>query len=413
MTINSYKQRGAVSIFIVIFAVLLITVVTVSFVRIMLQDQQQATTTDLSQSAYDSAQAGVEDAKRALLKYQSICNSGGDCVAAARAIDSTQTPACNAAIGTLGVDVSGNEVKVQTGTGANAANQATLDQAYTCVKITLNTNDYLGTLSPNGSNIIPLSGVTPFNKVQIQWFSASKDLLGNGKKADLQSPTSTSWPLLSQSAPLPFWGLYRPSIMRSQMIQFSSNGGFTINDFDSKNGAGQSNANTLFLYPTGTSNVASSIVDTFDFTRDIRRAPTGAPLPIHCSGNLSISGGYACTTILNVPDPINGDKNNRTLFLRLSALYNGTDYRVTLLNGATPVQFNAVQPQIDSTGRANDLFRRVQTRVELTDVNFKYPEAEVDITGSFCKDFSVTDNPNDYSKISSIQSGISVGSCAP
>lgn len=414
MTNDIHKQRGAVSIFIVIFAALLITIVTVSFVRIMLQDQRQATTTDLSQSAYDSSQAGVEDAKRALLRYQSICNSGGDCVAAARAIDSTTSPACNAALGTLGMDVSGNEVKVQTGTGANSANQAVLDQAYTCVKITLNTEDYLGTLLPNESNIVPLSGVTDFNTVQIQWFSNKDVSVNPSLSVKLQPVASSSWPLLSQTS----WNvngppkIQRPSVMRAQMMQFGSNG-FTLNDFDSKNALGESNADTLFLYPIGTTGASSSIVDTVNFTNNAhsRRSPSiGALSPVHCTGSLGASD-YACTTNIKVPNPIGGVGSHRTLFLRLTALYNGSDYRITLMNNGTPVKFNAVQPQIDSTGRANDLFRRVQTRVELTDTTFMYPEAEIDITGNFCKDFSVTDNPNDYNKITSTQFGTSVNSC--
>ena len=184
--------------------------------------------------------------------------------------------------------------------------------------------------------------------------------------------------------------------MRTQLMQFSSNG-FKLSDFDNTI-AGQSDSNTLFLYPRGTTGTASATIDDLKnpspfIIRDIRKTPTGAPLPINCSGNLA-AGGYACTVKLQLPDPIGA--GDRTAFLRLSALYNKTNYRVTLLNDATSVKFNAVQPEIDSTGRANDLFRRVQTRVELTDINFPYPAAAVDVNGNLCKDFRVTDNTADY-----------------
>jgi len=377
------KQYGAVSLFIVIFSMLLITIVTVSFIRIMLQDQQQASTQDLSQSAYDSAQAGVEDAKRAILQYQSICATGTQtaCDNAAAVLKSTD---CNAGLAGIQTYVPGSEVQVQQ---TQSAGDVSLNQAYTCVTINLQTPDYIGVLPANASKVIPLvvpAGST-FNTVTIQWF-ASQDLGASSNSAvDLQPLNSTVTPLLTA------WPANRPSVMRAELMQVGSS--FTLNNFDNSAG-GQSDVNTLFLYPSA--NQADTQTSFSVDQRKTKNALSGAQL-VTCKASLS-SGGYACSINITLPDPINGGA--RTAYLRLTPLYNKTNYKVILSNGdlTNPTLFNGVQPEVDSTGRANDLFRRVQSRVEVVDPAF--PDAAVDITGSFCKDFSVTNLTTDYNQSS-------------
>lgn len=397
------KEHGAVSLFIVIFSALLITVVTVGFIRLMLADQQQASNNDLSQSAYDSAQAGLEDAKRALLRYQNVCSTGGviACSTAYNEITAaTFSNKCNQGLAHIvpPSDLAANEVPV-----VNESGSAALSQAYTCVTIEPETDDYLGTLPANGTKLIPIKSKSTVSSIVIEWYDKSNISNTNLSVSLLQAtsipigglPASLYPPLYDQTAN--GWGPNRPSIMRAQLMQFGSN--FTLADFDDTNVAGESNANTLFLYPTGTTGSAATVTnDTFSFSaKDDRLTAVGLPLPVACRGSIG-TGGYACTVTLTIPTPVgNIGPNGRTAYLRLSALYNASNYRITLKQASSaPAKFNAVQPEIDSTGRANDLFRRVRTRVELIDTSFAYPEAAVDITGSLCKNFSVTDKAVDY-----------------
>lgn len=120
-------ERGAVSIFIVIFAALLMTIVTIGFVRIMVNDQSQATNSDLSQSAYDSALAGVEDAKRALLQYQTICATGtvAECNAATAGVSSS---VCNEAVRYRNVIDAGSEGTPTSDLGEIRIEQSTGDE---------------------------------------------------------------------------------------------------------------------------------------------------------------------------------------------------------------------------------------------------------------------------------------------
>jgi len=396
--ISTNKQAGAVSLFVVVFFMLLVTVVTVSFLRLMLADQQQASNNDLSQSAYDSAQAGVEDAKRKLLEFKTFCsvNSVASCDIASDA-SHLSSEVCNAALATnVGVLATAktNEVLVQQ---SASTNDSLLNQAYTCVTIKMDTEDYIGNVPANGSQIVPLTSASAFNRVRIEWFSKEDITAGSGTTVNLTGANASGQPLYTQGQ----WPINRPSLMRAQLMQVPKTSSFTVGSFDTVSGA-NSNAATMFLYPTSIPGTPELAMTTYDQRKtDPADEPNAkdalsTPTAISCTTNLN-AGGYACSSTLVIPQPVGSTTDvNRYAMLRLTSLYNATHFRVTLWNGpvsaaAVPVLFKGVQPLVDSTGRANDLFRRVQSRVDLFDTTFPYPEAAIDLTGNFCKDFAVTD----------------------
>ena len=70
-------RKGATSMIVIIFFTLLAGILVLSFVSIMVMNISESTNFILSQSAYDSALAGIEDAKVMLLEYNT-CTARGD-----------------------------------------------------------------------------------------------------------------------------------------------------------------------------------------------------------------------------------------------------------------------------------------------------------------------------------------------
>ena len=142
---SKYTQEGAASIFIVIFTTILLSIITLSFVRIMVSESNLTINYNLSQSAYDSALAGIEDAKVALLRYHE-CISKGDyssnvcskAINAMRADGATEN--CDIVKDMLdrpgedGETIVQSESQVFADDGVSEVGE-TIDQAYTCVKI--------------------------------------------------------------------------------------------------------------------------------------------------------------------------------------------------------------------------------------------------------------------------------------
>jgi hypothetical protein len=114
-----------------------------------------------------------------------------------------------------------------------------------------------------------------------------------------------------------------------------------------------------------------------------------------------MNDGYACKVTLSLPNPMGKAASTRDAYLRLTTIYGDADYRIVLKNDAEVVAFDGIQPLVDSTGRAADVFRRVSARVEQSDPNeaLLYPRATIDMTNHFCKNFVITDATSGYSDL--------------
>lgn len=366
---NSF-YRGGVSMFIIVATFLMVAIIITSFIRLANRDNQMAVDQDLSQSAYDSAQAGVEDAKRALLQWQKACvesPQSSDCIKFSAALhQDLESQSCKILSEVFEIgDRNNSETLIQTSEGDRE-----FDQAYTCVKINTETADYLGESPAGSSTLIPLKSTGDFDKIRISWFSekdaGSDDIsLDNYPGKMLNAfPADSSWPQ------------NKPSVARAQFINGDDSG-------------------TVFLYPSANAVVSSQFNDISSTVLQTgrQRFDSSVLSPVRCARSITEGGyfGYACSAVVVLGRNIASDSDS---VLRLAFQYGQTtNYKVEMLNSDNAiVNFKDVQPVVDSTGRANDQFRRVQSRVELGGADQPIPEFAVSTDGKFCKTMIIRDS---------------------
>lgn len=347
--ITREQEQGGASIFVVIFSALLITVITVGFVQLMLRSQQDALTLDLSQSAYDSALAGVEDAKIAIDIAQNNT--------AAAAILANQQ--CGSVKQVLMDITDGRETIIQQNT-----EDESLAQAYTCVKVDMNPGQTDGDLVKNESEVIPLrvASSTPVTHMKVTW------RLPNEVQGPATYPMDTNNTLPHSDE----WGEKRPALLRLQLIQYS--GAVSASSFTDDSTAIN---RTMFFQP-------DSIVSGNSYEFSEANDATMKQVLCDTSGSCSIT--------LALPS------SGTTRFARLTSLYNGMHYSLSLHGSedGPRLPLEDVTAKVDSTGRAGDVYRRVEADVDLRRQS-TYPEAALDVNDPICKDFTVGTREEHYS----------------
>ena len=420
---KSHKHTGAASLYIVIFTTILMGVITLSFIRIMLSEATQTSNSDLSQSAYDSAMAGVEDAKTALLQYHECLSRGvsasvgeRSCADIIKALEEDAGTDCdilrkmlNRAEGPVNKETIIQTETNNAGTGATAS----MEQAYTCVRITEELVDYRSRLYDDyRTKIVPIrtasdAELNAINYIQVSWYSAqdyeqstvtpptitptiagvdNKRGYGNATAAELFDPRATYTTPPTNT----------PPAVSVNLMQADTT--FTLSQFDTNSDA-NTDRGTLVLVPStsGLNTLLNS--KTVGFAASSDKAINN-PVPVKCSAdaNNETPTGWRCSINIQLPKPYGGgSRNPGATFLQLALLYGSppTSFGIALCRDAACrdiVPFKGVQAKVDSTGRANDLYRRIEARVELADIYFPYPEQAFYSETGFRKNFWVTTN---------------------
>lgn len=391
------QEQGFVSLFTVIFFMMMITIITIGFLRIMGVEQRQALDSDLSASALVSAEAGLEDGKRAIIKYNSLGSSDPN---RATWRDTLNSTACNAL---LKNNTTKNALQLTPVDPSNPTDvligQSALNQAYTCLTINLSSPDYISHSSAGKSEFIPVKhepGRT-VDQVKIYWHLLSTAVGNDGDGVPGGYAPDQSLPPVTGNGGLNWTDNRYPAYLRVQVYGAPKNRPFNRDDIDAR-------THTVYLAPNGSGfNESTPIpLDTVD-PRGLDQSKIGVqgiackPIDFANPGSAPL-GSYACAATLALPsDPALRESDNN-YFVRITPLYGATHFKLELRNGAdnSVVNFSEVQPIIDSTGKAKDVFRRVQARVRI-DQPSDMPEYVVESVNDICKDMMITDrNTNGY-----------------
>jgi Tfp pilus assembly protein PilX len=371
------KQAGVISIFTVMFFIIFISVITVGFVKIIGDEQQQSINNDLSSSALAAASSGVEEGKR-VLQY---CRDNA--AAAATCASVMDQPSCTAVSGNASIKSALNFTTDGTD-GVVSGNPAYL-QRWTCLKINTQTDNVDDVAIANGSSeLIPLTGTGGFDTLIFSWHATST----SRDQAPGAYPTAGATVAKPSQ---PDWTAQRyPAAIRLEFFSYPTAGGVNLATLDSPSNLANP-TKTMVLFPAQAGSTSYPVVASDMRVTDpnLRLAPL--PLPVTCASLASLPT-YACTVNLSFTG-LNTDPAVNMYYVRISSFYANTHVQMQLRSGGssgTVVKFNNVQPEIDVTGRTNDVFRRVKARVQFNAAAYM-PNYAIQSGQTVCKNMLVTD----------------------
>lgn len=402
---NHKMSQGAASIYIVVFAILLFSVIAIAFMNLISSESLKTQNDTLSAAARDASLAGIEDGKLAYMKYRD-CKTGvatANCENIIKLIEENNDN-CDTVSQILGRS-EGGEVFITETTEGNS----TTDQAYTCVTMkSLLPNYKTSTTSSSSKIIVPLkvgkdNNINEVKKVTISWYSKSEASAGAVYYSTFKDDRFEFVPANEK--------VTAPPILSVAFVQYPE-GGTSIyangNDDIDKNYAvktnySRTNRGEIWLVPVDANksknhceggsldsngncylkNPVSTSYNVFAYSNVHQDDHGNTPYAIACttkSGN-----DYVCSATIDLPLPVGSDyRLNGYSFLSISLPYDQPDASIMVTmqkDNNEIVNFYDVQTAIDSTGRASDVYYRTESRIEYDDISFPFTTNVIEMTG--------------------------------
>ncbi len=355
------KQAGVASITVVIFMSIILTIVTIGFIRIAVNESRNSTDEDQTSRAYYAAESGLEDAKRAI----------GANLAGTFPITSLNSTTCSPPVGYSPV----------------LSQPSEFDIAYTCMLI-----DYtpgIVQVKASSANQSKQFEVTPINQISnaanaldigtitISWHKDAPIAIGGDGNVSVGGPIK----IRPASALLPALSTWEyPAMMEVSFITHPG-GSFARGDIKSS---------TVYISP----NAGSGNATIYGAGGVINSSVDGSIVAGNCADN---DNNMACSMTFDVSSMNSTD----LLDLRITNLYAPTSYSLSMENtSGQTLLFDGVQAVVDVTGRAGEVYRRVEAALDLSSPEL-LPDYAVQSATDICKDFTFTTLKSDFDAINS------------
>ena len=273
-----------------------------------------------------------------------------------------------------------------------------MQQAYTCVVINTILTDYSSMLTETDTTRavrvrFQEGTANDANKVKIIWGMDEENTTENKFNFRFshidEAQGKVVFPALRGDTQVA-----RPPMLSVGLVQTAKQ--FSLNDFELANEG--TDRGTVFLVPSDNIGIAegsqddnyvgaydghgNNVISPDDIIKSNNRAVKNLPFVVYCD----VVESRDCSATLELPNVIGeGGRSDDTFMIVVSIPYGEPSAKFSLEfydRDGNLMTLSGMQIEVDSTGRANNLYRRVMARLEPVDTNFPYPLFGIELLGS-------------------------------